>query len=181
MADDQRTFRRLEPLHVALAAFWGSAMLIVALTKWSEGPRVVASLLAWGIDGVILVYLTAPAASVVVTPRHVTVRNPYLEYTVPRRLIEGVDTGTYWTPRLQVHGTPRGIRLAALNLNLPRGYPSSPGRHERNAVIRMVAEIPEETNGGDVCRRVRWPNLTLAGFGILTAITAWTYLLTIQS
>ncbi|MDG4821672.1 hypothetical protein O7635_07375 [Asanoa sp. WMMD1127] len=70
MVDVERTFRRLEPLHVMFALFWGLGMLVPVLAHWFAGLKTAAvALLA--VDAAVLtaIYLAAPAASIVVTPR----------------------------------------------------------------------------------------------------------------
>jgi hypothetical protein len=177
MIDGRRTLRRLEPLHVFMAVLWGGGIVFGALMNWSEGPWVVLSLLAWAADGVILLYLTAPAASITVTPSSVLVNNPYVQHIVPRHLIQGVRTDGYWTARLLVDSA-RSVRLVALNLNLPRGYPSYPSHRQAQMVVRLIAEVPQEANTGGLRRRVRYGNVALAAIAICTGVATTAYLLT---
>jgi hypothetical protein len=130
---------------------------------------------AWG-----CCFLVAPAASIVVTPTHVMVRNPFREYVVPRHLVEGVDTESRVTPRLVVRGAP-SIRLAALDLNLPRGYPTTAGRHQRQSVTPMLEQIPEEPNDGKVDRHLRYGHVVLAAVTLGVALAATRYLLSIDA
>jgi hypothetical protein len=174
--DGRRTLRRLEPLHVFMAALWGGGLVFAALVDWSEGPWVVLSILAWAADGLILLYLTAPAAAIIVTPSSVLVNNPYLQHIVPRHLIQGVRTDGHWTARLLVDSA-RPVRLVALNLHLPRGYPSSPNHRHAQLVVRLMAEVPQEASTGGVRRRVRYGNVALAALAISTGVSAAAYLL----
>jgi hypothetical protein len=98
VVDVQQTYRRLEPVHLVFALVWGLGMLFPIGAHWSTGPAMVASLIALDAAGLVLVYLSGPAASIVVTPRHVIVRNPFRRYVIPRSLVEGVDTETHFTP-----------------------------------------------------------------------------------
>ncbi|GAA1380966.1 PH domain-containing protein [Catellatospora chokoriensis] len=175
----QRTYRRLEPLHLVFALVWGLGMLIPVLAHRSKGPGVVASLLALDAAGLIWVYLAAPAASIVVTSGQVIVRNPFRRHVVPRRLIEGVDTETALTPRLLVRNAPP-IRLAALNLNLARGYQVNAGRHQRLGVGAMLEQVPVELNDGQVDRRVRYGHVLLAAVAVGVTLAAVRYLLSIE-
>ncbi|MER7333654.1 MULTISPECIES: hypothetical protein [unclassified Micromonospora] len=174
-----QAYRRLEPLHVVFALIWGLGMLIPVLTQWARGPGMVASLLALDAAGLIWVYLAAPAASIVVTSRHVIVKNPFRRYVVPRHLVGGVDAETHPTPRLVVRNAP-SIRLAALNLNLPLGYQMNAGRHQRKGVTPMLDQIPEEPNDGQVERRIRYGHVALAAAAVGVTVAAVRYQLSIK-
>jgi hypothetical protein len=159
---------------VVFALLWGLGMLIPVMTQWSKGPERVASLLALDAAGLAVVYLAAPAASIVVTSRHVIVRNPFRRYVVPRHLVEGVDTETRLTPRLMVRDAP-SIRLAALNLNLPFGYQMNAGRHQRQGVTAMLDQVPEEPNNGQADRRIRYEHVVLAAAAAGVTLAAARY------
>jgi hypothetical protein len=107
------------------------------------------------------------------------VRNPFREYVVPRHLIEGVDTESRVTPRLVVRDAP-SIRLAALDLNLPRGYPTTAGRHQRQGVTPMLEQIPEEPNDGEVARHIRYGHVVLAAAAVGVTLAAARYLISID-
>ncbi|SCL65470.1 PH domain-containing protein [Micromonospora chersina] len=179
MVDVQETYRRLEPVHLVFALVWGLGMSLPIAAHWSTGPAMVASLFALDAAGLALVHLSGPAASIVVTPRHVIVRNPFRRYVIPRSLVEGVDTDTHFTPHLLVRDA-RSIRLAALNLNLPRGYQMNAGRHQRQGVTSMLDRVPEEPNGGPVERCIRYGYLVLAVAAVGSAVAACRYLLSID-
>lgn len=140
---------------------------------------MVASLFALDAAGLVLVYLSGPAASIVVTPRHVSVRNPFRRYVIPRSLVEGVDTATHFTPHLLVRNA-RSVRLAALNLNLPRGYQMNAGRHQRQGLTSMLDRVPQEPNDGPVERRIRYGYLVLAAAAVGIAVAATRYMLSIE-
>ncbi|MFG3580888.1 hypothetical protein [Micromonospora chersina] len=72
------------------------------------------------------------------------------------------------------------IRLAALNLNLPRGYQMNAGRHQRQGVTSMLDRVPEEPNDGPVERGVRYGYLVLAAAAVGSAVAASRYLLSID-
>lgn len=179
VADVRQTYRRLEPFHVVFALVWGLGMLLPVAVQSSRGPAMVASLFAMDAAGLVWVYLSAPAASIVVTPRHVIVRNPFRRYLIPRGLVEGIDTETHLTPRLLVRNA-HSIRLAALNLNLPWGYQVNAGRHQRQGVTSMLDQIPEEPYDGQVERRIRYGNLVLAAAAVGAALAVVRYLLSIE-
>ncbi|MFU8872414.1 hypothetical protein [Micromonospora sp. SL4-19] len=181
MVNVRQTYRRLEPVHVVNALVWGLGWLIpvAVAVQWSRGPALMASLLAMDAAGLVGVYLAAPAASIVVAPTHVIVRNPFRRYLIPRCLVEGIDTENHLTPHLLVRNA-RSIRLAALNLNLPRGYQMNAGRHQRQGVTAMLDQVPEEPNDGQVERRIRYGNLVLAAAAVGAALAVVRYLLSVE-
>jgi hypothetical protein len=179
MREGHQTLRRIEVAHVALAAVWGCGMTIAILGNAASGAGVVTSLVALTLDGLIFLYLIAPAASVRVTRHRVIVNNPYVRHIVPRHLVQGIRTEGFWTARLLVDGG-RAVRLVALNLNLPRGYASYPSHRQAQLVMRVIAEVPQEASTGDVQRRMRYGNIALATAAGGTAIAAALYLLTVR-
>src|SRR5689334_6017633 len=160
----RRAYRRLEPLHVAFAVVWVCGLSLAAYAARGEGRGVVVSLLACAGVGPVAIYLLGPAASIVVTAHHIVVKNPYLSYRVPRQLVDRVRYDSL-APRL-VLITGDAVRLAALNLNLPRGYPLHAGRHQQRSLARMLSEVPEQPNGVAIARRPRVGNIALAATGL---------------
>jgi hypothetical protein len=175
MIDGRRTLRRLESVDAFMAALWGGGMVFAVVTNWSEEPWVVRSILAWAVDGLILLYLIAPAASITVTPSCVLVNNPYVQHIVPRQLIQGVQADGIETARLLIDAG-RSVRLVALNSTFGR-HGSRPSHREAQIVVRLMAEMPQEETTGEVRRRVRYGNVTFAAIAIGTAFAAAAYLL----
>jgi hypothetical protein len=156
------TLRRLEPLHVALAAVWGGGFTFAAFARHAEGLGVVLALLTWAADGLTLLYLLTLAATVRVTPTHVLVNNPYVRYVIPRRLVQGIGATGYWIPHLLVDGA-RPIRLAVLERNLPQpGYGFRPSHRQGRLIMRMIAEVPALDSSDELRRRLRLGHLALA-------------------
>jgi hypothetical protein len=171
-----RAYRRLEPLHVAFAIVWVSGLSLAAYAARAEGKGVVLSLLACAAVGPVAVYLLGPAASIVVTAHHIVVKNPYLAYRVPRQLVERVRYDSL-APRLMLI-TGDAVRLSALTLNLPRGYPVHAGRHQQRSLARMLSEVPEQPNGVKISRRVRVGNIAVAALTLVALVAAGEHLLT---
>ena len=175
MVRKRRAYRRLEPLHVAFGMAWVLALALVAYAARAEGKGVVGSVLACAAVGPIAIYLLGPAASIVVTAHHIVVKNPYLSYRVPRQLVERVRYDSL-APRLALI-TGDGVRLAALTLNLPRGYPVHAGRHQQRSLARMLADVPEQPNGVKISRRLRFGNIALAALAVALLAIAGQHLL----
>jgi hypothetical protein len=166
----RRSYRRLEPLHVGFAIVWFLGLSMAAYAARGEGSGVVVALLACAAVGTIAIYLLGPAASIVVTGQSIVVNNPYLSYEVPRQLVDRVRYDSL-APRL-VLITGDSVRLAALNLNLPRGYPLHAGRHQQRSLAHMLAEIPEQRGGAAVSRSVRYGNVVLAAAALFAFAAA---------
>jgi hypothetical protein len=175
MIDGRRTLRRLESVDVFMAALWGGGMVFAVVANWSQEPWVVRSIFAWAVDGLILLYLIAPAASITVTPSCVLVNNPFVQHIIPRHLIQGVRADGIKTARLLIDAS-RSVRLVALNSSFAK-YGSHPSHRETQMVVRLMDEVPQEASTGQARRRVRYGNAALAAIAIGTAVAAAAYLL----
>ncbi len=128
----------------------------------------------WALDGLVLFYLWGPAASIVVTPAHILVNNPYVRYKIARVTVAGPPVPGFWFARLPLH-TGAAIRLAALNLNLPRGYPDRLARHDHRSLAQMMAQVPAVDEPGDPKRNLRPGTIVLAALtasGTIAVTTA---------
>jgi hypothetical protein len=168
MEQTSRRYRRLEPVQVVLATVWVLGLGAAAMADWSTNLEGFVAAV-WAFDGIVLFYLWGPAASILVTPTHVIVNNPYVRYEVPRVVIHGPPIEGFWFPHLPLRTGVR-IRLVALSLNLPRGYPSQLGRHDQRSLAHMMAEVPMREDAGSPRRIVRYSNIILAVLAALVTV-----------
>ena len=159
------TYRRLEPIHVFLVALWLAGC---GLVLPQQRPAVLAMVVA-AADGLVAFYLLGPAAAISVTPTHVVVDNPYVRHELPRVAIDGPPADGFWHQRLPLRSGGH-VRLVALSLNLPRGYPDQLGRHDHRSLPAMMAKVPQQDGDAEIRSSPRWPNIGLALLAVATVV-----------
>jgi hypothetical protein len=161
-------YRRLEPIHLFLAVLWLSGCGLAV----HQQPTATRGILVAAADGLTAFYLLGPAASIGVTPTHVVVANPYVRHEIPRAAIDGPVADGFWFQRLPLR-TGRTVRLAALSLNLPRGYPDQLGRHDHRSLAAMMAKVPQQDTDAKPTSSPRWLNIGLATLAAITTVVLY--------
>ena len=171
-----RTVRRRDVLPVLLPSL---LVLGVLLGWWANWPVPRAMMLAE--CGVVFsfgvcCYLVGPTASVAVGRTRVLVRNAFVGYDVPRRLVTEVDVNELSGIRLST-GSGASIAVKALMPAMIR--PTSVSvrslRGRARPLTDALVEIPAEPVAGEVERRWRGGNIGLAIVALVVFIVCARY------
>jgi len=155
------------------------AVAVLVLCLGATGVALVVSL-AVVQCALMLGFVIGPAASITVDPARVVVNNVFVQFRVPRRMIQGISTVEAQSVALRLTDgscvpmsalVPGYYRLNAAG----RGWKRTLRQAAR--IQRMLRECPPNDDTVVSVRRLRWRNIVLVGLSsglfLTVAVLIW--------